>query len=164
MGVVTGVGHDPDVFYENLLEGASDISENEAFDCSLFPTRIAGEIKSFSTDGWVALKFSRRMDKFMLYMLTAGKKVLADAVFGVTKKGHSVCCNVHGFQPYFYINCPPGMDPDDISKFHQTLEVTVSISMKFYDDKAEDKFDPVVSASNHRLEDCLMVKIFGGTV
>ncbi|KAF6167135.1 hypothetical protein GIB67_029773 [Kingdonia uniflora] len=36
--------------------------------------------------------------------------------------GHSVCCNVHGFRPYFYINCPPGMGPDDISKFHQTLE------------------------------------------
>ncbi|KAF6174311.1 hypothetical protein GIB67_040804 [Kingdonia uniflora] len=79
MGVITGVGHDPDVFYENLLEGVSGISEIEAFDCSLFPTRIAGEIKSFSTDGWVAPKFSRRMDKFMLYMLTAGKKALADA-------------------------------------------------------------------------------------
>lgn len=40
--------------------------------------RIAGEIKSFSTDGWVAPKFSRRMDKFMLYTLTAGKKALED--------------------------------------------------------------------------------------
>ncbi|KAF6166640.1 hypothetical protein GIB67_005502 [Kingdonia uniflora] len=77
MGAVTGVSHDPDVFYENLLEGVSGISEIEAFDCSLFPTRIAGEIKSFSTDGWVAPKFSRRMDKFMLYMLTADKKALA---------------------------------------------------------------------------------------
>lgn len=45
--------------------------------------RIAGEIKSFSTDGWVTPKFSKRMDKFMLYMLTAGKKALADA--GVTE-------------------------------------------------------------------------------
>ncbi len=43
-----------------------------------FFQRIAGEIKSFSTDGWVAAKFARRMDKFMLYMLTAGKKALAD--------------------------------------------------------------------------------------
>lgn len=40
--------------------------------------RIAGEIKSFSTDGWVAPKLSKRMDKFMLYMLTAGKKALID--------------------------------------------------------------------------------------
>jgi len=44
--------------------------------------RIAGEIKSFSTDGWVAPKLSKRMDKFMLYMLTAGKKALVDA--GIT--------------------------------------------------------------------------------
>lgn len=41
--------------------------------------RIAGEIKSFSTDGFVAGKFARRMDKFMLYLLTAGKKAVLDA-------------------------------------------------------------------------------------
>ncbi|XP_047334461.1 DNA polymerase delta catalytic subunit [Impatiens glandulifera] len=43
-------------------------------------------------------------------------------IFGVTQEGHSVCCNIHGFEPYFYINCPPGMGPDDISNFHQILE------------------------------------------
>ncbi|KAL5198348.1 hypothetical protein ABZP36_001860 [Zizania latifolia] len=76
MGVVTPLGHDPDVFYNNLLNGVSGISEIETFDCSKFPTRIAGEIKSFSTDGWVAPKLARRMDKFMLYLITAGKKAL----------------------------------------------------------------------------------------
>ncbi|KAK9131488.1 hypothetical protein Sjap_011975 [Stephania japonica] len=77
-GVVTPLGHESDVFYNNLLEGVSGVAEIEAFDCSQFPTRIAGEIKSFSTDGWVAAKLSKRADKFMLYMLTAGKKALAD--------------------------------------------------------------------------------------
>ncbi|KAF3971356.1 hypothetical protein CMV_005041 [Castanea mollissima] len=43
-------------------------------------------------------------------------------IFGVTSEGHSVCCHVHGFEPYFYISCPPGMGPDDISRFHQMLE------------------------------------------
>lgn len=38
MGVVTPIGHDTDVFYNNLLEGVSGISEIEAFDCSHFPT------------------------------------------------------------------------------------------------------------------------------
>ncbi|KAJ8476330.1 hypothetical protein OPV22_020057 [Ensete ventricosum] len=84
MGVVTPLGHDLDTFYTNLLEGVSGISEIETFDCSNFPTRIAGEIKSFSTDGWVAPKLSRRMDKFMLYLLTAGKKALEDG--GVTEE------------------------------------------------------------------------------
>ncbi|KAK8520365.1 hypothetical protein V6N13_031181 [Hibiscus sabdariffa] len=83
MGVVTPLGHEPDVFYNNLLDGASGISEIETFDCAEFPTRIAGEIKSFSTDGWVAPKLSKRMDKFMLYSLTAGKKALQDG--GVTE-------------------------------------------------------------------------------
>uniref|UniRef100_A0A8F9R571 beta-ketoacyl-[acyl-carrier-protein] synthase I n=1 Tax=Delphinium ajacis TaxID=37494 RepID=A0A8F9R571_DELAJ len=81
-GVVTPLGHDSDVFYNNLLDGTSGISEIEAFDCTQFPTRIAGEVKSFSTEGWVAPKLSKRADKFMLYMLTAGKKALADG--GIT--------------------------------------------------------------------------------
>ncbi|KAF3792284.1 hypothetical protein EJ110_NYTH00413 [Nymphaea thermarum] len=84
MGVVTSLGHDPDTFYKNLLEGVSGISEIESFDCSGFPTRIAGEIKSFSPDGWVSPKISKRMDKFMLYMLTAGKKALIDG--GLTEE------------------------------------------------------------------------------
>uniref|UniRef100_A0A8F9R5F1 beta-ketoacyl-[acyl-carrier-protein] synthase I n=1 Tax=Delphinium elatum TaxID=46247 RepID=A0A8F9R5F1_9MAGN len=81
-GVVTPLGHESDIFYNNLLDGISGISEIEAFDCKEFPTRIAGEVKSFSTDGWVAPKLSKRADKFMLYMLTAGKKALADG--GIT--------------------------------------------------------------------------------
>ncbi|KAF3440626.1 hypothetical protein FNV43_RR18910 [Rhamnella rubrinervis] len=43
-------------------------------------------------------------------------------IFGVTMEGHSVCCHVHGFEPYFYASCPPGMGPDDISHFHKILE------------------------------------------
>nr|GEU98375.1 DNA polymerase delta catalytic subunit [Tanacetum cinerariifolium] len=43
-------------------------------------------------------------------------------IFGVTQEGNSICCNVHGFEPYFFISCPPGMGPDDISRFHQVLE------------------------------------------
>ncbi|TVU46643.1 hypothetical protein EJB05_06190 [Eragrostis curvula] len=84
MGVVTPLGHDPDEFYNNLLQGLSGISEIEAFDCSNYPTRIAGEIKSFSTDGWVAPKLAKRMDKFMLYLITAGKKALENA--GITEE------------------------------------------------------------------------------
>ncbi|KAL5572313.1 hypothetical protein UlMin_021910 [Ulmus minor] len=84
MGVASSIGHDPDTFYNNLLEGVSGISEIENFDCTQFPTRIAGEIKSFSTDGWVAPKLAKRMDKFMLYLLTAGKKALANG--GITEE------------------------------------------------------------------------------
>ncbi|KAL2939789.1 3-oxoacyl-[acyl-carrier-protein] synthase II chloroplastic [Bienertia sinuspersici] len=92
MGVVSPLGHEPDVFYNNLLEGVSGISEIETFDCATFPTRIAGEIKSFSTEGWVAPKLSKRMDKFMLYMLTAGKKALADEALRISYKKMNPFC------------------------------------------------------------------------
>ena len=38
LGVVTPLGHEPDVFYNNLLDGVSGISEIETFDCAEFPT------------------------------------------------------------------------------------------------------------------------------
>lgn len=38
MGVVTPIGDNPDVFYDNILEGVSGISEIQSFDCSPFPT------------------------------------------------------------------------------------------------------------------------------
>ncbi|GAB2287233.1 DNA polymerase delta catalytic subunit [Dionaea muscipula] len=43
-------------------------------------------------------------------------------IFGVTREGHSVCCHVHGFEPYFYISCPSWMGADDIPHFQQILE------------------------------------------
>ncbi|KAL8254550.1 hypothetical protein R6Q59_032771 [Mikania micrantha] len=82
MGLVTPLGQNPDEYYNNLLEGVSGISEIETFDCSNYPTRIAGEIKRFSTDGWVEPKLSKRLDKYMLYMLFAGKKAVEDG--GIT--------------------------------------------------------------------------------
>lgn len=36
MSVVTPLGHDPDVFYSNLLEGVSGISKIDTFDCEEF--------------------------------------------------------------------------------------------------------------------------------
>ncbi|KAM7254589.1 hypothetical protein ACFE04_003969 [Oxalis oulophora] len=84
VGVISSIGHHPDVFYNNLLQGVSGISQIQSFDCTHFPMKIAGEIKSFSSDGLVCPKISKRADKYLLYMVTAGKKALADG--GVTEE------------------------------------------------------------------------------
>lgn len=53
MGVETPIGHDPDVFYNNLLEGVSGISEIEAFDCSNYPTVcLFYDCSSFLKSSW----------------------------------------------------------------------------------------------------------------
>lgn len=47
LGVVTPLGHEPDVFYNNLLDGVSGISEIENFDCAEYPTVFYASIKLY---------------------------------------------------------------------------------------------------------------------
>lgn len=54
MGIETPLGHDPNVFYNNLLEGVSGITEIEAFDCSHYPTvcLLDTSLPTFLRDYW----------------------------------------------------------------------------------------------------------------
>lgn len=57
-----------------------DLTDLEGVHCTVaFLQKIAGEIKEFSYEGYVNPKMAKRMDKFMWYLLTAGKKALEDA-------------------------------------------------------------------------------------
>ncbi|RZC43358.1 hypothetical protein C5167_036304 [Papaver somniferum] len=93
-GIVDGHVVDPSVDSKSTESNISDI---EGFHCSSFPIRIAGEIKSFSTEGWVAPKISRRAEKFMLYILNAGKKALDDG--GISEE----VMNELGMPSYSYL-------------------------------------------------------------
>ena len=44
-------------------------------------------------------------------------------VFGVTDTGASVCAFVHGFEPYFFVEAPPGFGPDDCDALARSLNV-----------------------------------------
>ena len=64
-----------DEFYGALLEGRSGVSQIEGFDAGDFSTRIAGEIKHFTGDGYIDKRSERRLDSFLKYAIVAGKKV-----------------------------------------------------------------------------------------
>lgn len=38
-------------------------------------------------------------------------------MFGITKEGNNVCCYVHGFSPYFYVNVPSTFTSSDLNPF-----------------------------------------------
>lgn len=79
MGIVSAFGTDVDLFYDQLLAGKSCVSTIEKFPCSEYPTRIAGEIKQFDTEGFVERKYARRVDQFINYAIVAGKKAASHA-------------------------------------------------------------------------------------
>ncbi|WP_270171921.1 beta-ketoacyl-ACP synthase II [Paenibacillus sp. SYP-B4298] len=84
MGVMTSLGHDLDVFWGNLLEGKSGISEIEAFDVSAYPTRIAAEIKNFEPEQFgIDKKEARRMDRFVQFAAVASLKAIENAALKI---------------------------------------------------------------------------------
>ncbi|KAG1334370.1 putative 3-oxoacyl-[acyl-carrier-protein] synthase I, chloroplastic [Cocos nucifera] len=86
MGLVSVFGNDVDVYYEKLLEGESGIGPIDRFDASRLPTRFAGQIRGFSSEGYIDGKNDRRLDDCLRYCLVSGKKALESAGLGVRSK------------------------------------------------------------------------------
>ncbi|KAF5729762.1 3-oxoacyl- acyl-carrier-protein synthase I chloroplastic-like [Tripterygium wilfordii] len=82
MGLVSVFGNDIDTFYNKLLEGESGISLIDRFDASNFSVRFGGQIRNFSTKGYIDGKNDRRLDDCWRYCLVAGRRALEDANLG----------------------------------------------------------------------------------
>ena len=50
------------------------------------------------------------------------KKKYVIRAFGVTKKGNSVCINIHDFPPHYYVNIPDNYKKNDVDEFVKTLK------------------------------------------
>ncbi|GJN29387.1 hypothetical protein PR202_gb17611 [Eleusine coracana subsp. coracana] len=79
MGLVSVFGNDVDTYYDRLLAGESGIGPIDCFDASKFPTRFAGQIRGFSSEGYIDGKNDRRLDNCLRYCLVSGKKALEAA-------------------------------------------------------------------------------------
>ncbi|KAG2680827.1 hypothetical protein I3843_11G116500 [Carya illinoinensis] len=82
MGLVSVFGSDIDIFYNKLLEGESGINLIDRFDASNFSVRFAGQIREFSSKGYIDGKNDRRLDDSWRYCLVSGKRALEDANLG----------------------------------------------------------------------------------
>lgn len=82
MGLVSVFGNDVDAYYDRLLAGESGIGLIDRFDASKFPTRFAGQIRGFSSEGYIDGKNDRRLDDCLRYCIVSGKKALEAAGIG----------------------------------------------------------------------------------
>jgi 3-oxoacyl-[acyl-carrier-protein] synthase II len=76
---VTPLGNDVATTWEAALSGKSGIDHIKAFDASDAQVGIAGEVKNFETEGLAPAKDLRRLDRNVLFALSAAKQALADA-------------------------------------------------------------------------------------
>ncbi|MBA0826398.1 hypothetical protein Goarm_011254, partial [Gossypium armourianum] len=79
MGLVSVFGSDIDNFYNKLLEGESGITQIDKFDATNYSVRFAGQIRDFSSKGYIDGKNDRRLDDCWRYCLVAGRRALDEA-------------------------------------------------------------------------------------
>lgn len=87
MGLVTPVGLNLAQSWEGVVAGRSGIARIATFDANAFDTQIAGEVKGFNPDDWIAKKEQKKMDRFIQFSLAATKMALDDAELNISERG-----------------------------------------------------------------------------
>jgi 3-oxoacyl-[acyl-carrier-protein] synthase II len=79
LGAVTPLGNSAPEFWRRVVAGESGVGPITVFDPSVFPTRIAAEVKDLNADEIVGKKDVRRMDRFAQFAVVAAKEAMDDA-------------------------------------------------------------------------------------
>jgi len=79
LGLITPVGIGVKESWANIINGQSGIGKITKFDCSTFPSQIAGEVKNFDPLACIPPKDARRMDTFIQFGIAAGIEAFKDS-------------------------------------------------------------------------------------
>jgi 3-oxoacyl-[acyl-carrier-protein] synthase II len=79
LGLVCPVGVGVEDSWRAVVAGKSGIGPITQFDCSTFPTRIAGEVKGFEAEKYMEKREVRRNDRFIHFAMAASQMALEDS-------------------------------------------------------------------------------------
>ena len=79
LGLITPVGIGVAESWANIINGQSGIGKITKFDCSSFPSQVAGEVKNFDPLAYIPPKDARRMDTFIQFGMAAGIEAFKDS-------------------------------------------------------------------------------------
>ena len=79
LGIVSPVGIGIAAAWDSVLHARSGVGPITHFDASLFPSRIAAEVKNFDVGAYLSAKEARRYDMFVHYGLVATIEAVKDA-------------------------------------------------------------------------------------
>jgi 3-oxoacyl-[acyl-carrier-protein] synthase II len=86
IGAVTSLGCQVEDLWRRICNGESGIRALQRFDASRYRSRIGGEIIDWSTDGYVAPKDVKRMDRFVQFALVSGVDAVKDSGIDFSKE------------------------------------------------------------------------------
>ncbi len=83
LGIISPVGVGTEETWDAIIHGRSGIGPITRFDTTDFATKIAGEVKGFKAEEYMAKKEARRMDLFIQYAVAAAQMALDDANYKI---------------------------------------------------------------------------------
>lgn len=84
LGILSPVGIGIEENWENITQGRSGIGPVTRFDCSSYPSRIAGEIKDFHPSDFMPEKLIKRLDPFVRIAVAGAVMAVEDAGLKIT--------------------------------------------------------------------------------
>lgn len=91
LGVVTPLGCQVDELFRRLCEGESGIRRLELFDPAQFRSQIGGEVRGWSTEGYLPEKEAKRLDRFTQFAFVAAVNAVRDAGLDFSKENPERC-------------------------------------------------------------------------
>ena len=84
LGVVSPLGEDIKTYWSNLVSGKSGIGQITLCDPSEFPSKIAGEVKTFQPENYIAKKELKRMARFSQMAVAASALAIENSNLSLT--------------------------------------------------------------------------------
>ena len=78
-GILSPVGIGLEENWNNIIQGRSGIGPVTRFDCSKYPSMIAGEVKGFRPEEFMSPKLVKRLDPFVRMAVAAARMAIEDA-------------------------------------------------------------------------------------
>ena len=79
LGMLSPLGNDPQITWQNLLLGKSGIRNIDHFDTSEFQTKFAGLVNDFNAQDYMERKEAKKMDLFIQYGVAAAVQAFKDS-------------------------------------------------------------------------------------
>jgi 3-oxoacyl-[acyl-carrier-protein] synthase II len=86
LGLVSPVGVGAETGWRAVIAGRSGIGPVTRFDASALPTRIAGEVRDFRPEDWLAPREVRRTDRFIHFAVAAADMALRDSGLDLSRE------------------------------------------------------------------------------
>ena len=79
MGIISPLGNELEVTWQNILAGRSGAKTVTAFDVTDYPTKFAAPVENFDDVNHLDVKTKRRVDEFVQYGLVASKHAIENS-------------------------------------------------------------------------------------